>query len=77
MPELKGREAATFILGYIAALTMQRAKPRLSKRLLTAGHEAMNVLTGGSFRGLLAVYNVESLAQELAAKAARKAKVQP
>ena len=69
--KMEPREAAFFILGYFAALTQK--SQRIPKYLLTAAHEARDVVSGGSFRGPLAVYEMTSVAEKLAASAAIKA----
>ena len=69
--ELKGNDAAHFILGYLAALYQLRRKP--AQRLLAMAYEASDVISGGSFRGPLAVWEMEAYANELAKVAALKA----
>ena len=69
--ELKGCDAAHFLLGYYAAVVQSGRKP--SKRLTIQACEARDVIRGGSFRGPLAVMDMEDYAQLLAENAAVKA----
>ena len=62
--KLEGHAACHFVLGYYAALL--KMKRRIPKNIDAAAKEARDVLTGGSFRGPLAVWDMEKTAQELA-----------
>lgn len=69
---LKGKDAAHFLLGYLAALTQLRRRP--SKRLLAMANEARDVLEGGSFHGPMAVWDMEAYANQLAQRSAERVK---
>lgn len=72
--KLKGRDAAFFISGYVAAL-IQKSQ-RIPKYIDTAFREAADILEGGSFRGPLAIMEMEDVAEKLRKSAATKCRVQ-
>lgn len=63
MEPLKGREAAAFLLGYCAA--KGKAWKRLPKAVREASWIAGEVMEGGTFRGPLAVWDMEKVANEV------------
>lgn len=70
--KLQGKDAAHFIAGYYSA--MVRLKRRRSANIEDAARTAAEVLTGGTWRGPLVVYEMEEMANRLAQEAAELAK---
>lgn len=61
--ELKGREAAFFLLGFSAASFVEDEPPTDRQRAaIVTAHE---VVDGGTFRGPLVVWEMETVASEL------------
>lgn len=70
MKLLTGRDAAWFLLGYYAGLV--GSGRRVPEYIKKQAAEAGDIVSGGSFRGPLAIYEMEALANKLRVQVAEK-----
>jgi hypothetical protein len=69
LPKLQGREAAAFIIGCWVTASPNQKRRKLTVQFLDAMQTACQVINGGTYRGPIAICEMENEANRLLAVA--------